>query len=125
VVEAMREWRERYGRLPSSYDLSRAHARARGGEALKRLASGSWPAASVVSRLFGTWAAARAAALGEESEPPAVQASSLGSKAVSLPKPRESTAKTEVVGGGEQAPEPHDLQALPVAPADFAHNSGR
>jgi AcrR family transcriptional regulator len=30
VISAMREWRERYERLPSSYDWSRAHARARG-----------------------------------------------------------------------------------------------
>jgi|SRR5580704_26738 AraC-like DNA-binding protein len=62
VLAAMREWRERYGRLPTSYDWSRTHARKRGGEALERLARGEWPAASVVSRLFGTWAAARAAA---------------------------------------------------------------
>jgi AraC-like DNA-binding protein len=65
VLAAMAEWRSRYGRLPSSYDWSRAHARRRGGEALGRLARGDWPAASVVSRLFGTWAAARAAALPE------------------------------------------------------------
>ena len=58
----MREWRARYGRLPSSYDWSRTHARRRGGEALERLAGGEWPAASVVGRLFGTWAAARTAA---------------------------------------------------------------
>ena len=57
----MTEWRSRYGRLPTSYDWSRAHARRRGGEALERLARGEWPAASVVSSLFGTWAAARAA----------------------------------------------------------------
>jgi hypothetical protein len=62
----MREWRSRYGQLPSSYDWSRAHARARGGEALERLASGEWPAASVVSRMFGTWPAARLAASGED-----------------------------------------------------------
>jgi AraC-like DNA-binding protein len=30
VISAMREWRECYGQLPSSYDWSRAHARARG-----------------------------------------------------------------------------------------------
>lgn len=30
VILGMREWRERYGRLPSSYDWSRAHARAEG-----------------------------------------------------------------------------------------------
>jgi AraC-like DNA-binding protein len=32
VISAMREWRECYGQLPSSYDWSRAHARARGEE---------------------------------------------------------------------------------------------
>jgi AraC-like DNA-binding protein len=62
VISAMLEWRERYGRLPSSYDWSRTHARRRGGAAPERLASGSWPAASVVSALFETWPAARAAA---------------------------------------------------------------
>ncbi|MGZ6589299.1 MAG: helix-turn-helix domain-containing protein [Solirubrobacteraceae bacterium] len=62
LISAMLEWRERYGRLPSSYDWSRTHARRRGGEALERLAERDWPAASVVTRLFGTWPAARAAA---------------------------------------------------------------
>ncbi|HET6865566.1 MAG TPA: sigma-70 region 4 domain-containing protein, partial [Solirubrobacteraceae bacterium] len=45
VIEAMLDWRRRYGRLPSSYDWSRTHARRRGGEALERLARGDWPAA--------------------------------------------------------------------------------
>jgi len=63
VLAAMREWRARYGRLPSSYDWSRTHARRRGGDAIERLAGGEWPAASVVTALFGTWAAARDAAL--------------------------------------------------------------
>jgi AraC-like DNA-binding protein len=40
VLAAMREWRRRYGRSPSSYDWSRTHARRRGGEALSRLARG-------------------------------------------------------------------------------------
>ena len=62
VLDAMCDWRARYGRLPTSYDWSRTHARRRGGEALERLRSGDWPAASVVTRLFGTWAAARATA---------------------------------------------------------------
>jgi AcrR family transcriptional regulator len=31
VLEAMREWRSRFGKLPSSYDWSRTHARRRGG----------------------------------------------------------------------------------------------
>jgi hypothetical protein len=65
VIEAMLEWREQYGKLPSSYDWSRTHARRRGGAALERVARGEWPAASVVSGLFGTWAAARSAASGE------------------------------------------------------------
>jgi hypothetical protein len=66
VLRAMRDWRERYGRLPSAYDWSRTHARQRGGEALKRLDEGRWPSASVVSDAFGSWAAARAAADGPE-----------------------------------------------------------
>jgi hypothetical protein len=61
VLEAMREWQERYGRLPSSYDWSRTHALRRGGQALTRLDSGTWPPASVVSKRFGSWAAVRAA----------------------------------------------------------------
>ena len=56
---------DRYGRLPSSYDWSRTHARRRGGEPLERLAEGGWPAASVVTRVFGSWAAARRVAAGE------------------------------------------------------------
>ena len=62
VLAAMGEWCARYGRLPSSYDWSRTHARRRGGEALERLSGGEWPSASVVTRAFGTWAAARAKA---------------------------------------------------------------
>jgi hypothetical protein len=38
VLEAMREWHDRYGELSSSYDWSRTHADRRGGEALKRIA---------------------------------------------------------------------------------------
>jgi AraC-like DNA-binding protein len=55
VLAAMRDWRARYGRLPSSYDWSRAHARRRGGEALVRLTAGEWPSASVVTSVFGGW----------------------------------------------------------------------
>jgi hypothetical protein len=62
VLEAMREWRDRYGRLPSSYDWSRTHARRRGGEALERLTERGWPSASVVGGLFGSWRNARDAA---------------------------------------------------------------
>jgi hypothetical protein len=46
-------------------------------------------------------------------------------ESISLPKPRESTAKSEDLREGELTPEPTDLQALLLAPADFAHNSGR
>jgi hypothetical protein len=63
VVEAMLDWRRRYGRLPSSYDWSRTHARRRGGEARERVSQGEWPPASIVTDLFGTWAAARVAAV--------------------------------------------------------------
>jgi AraC-like DNA-binding protein len=61
VLEAMREWVDRYGRLPSAYDWSRTHARQRGGEALARLDGRGWPPASVVTSVFGTWGAARTA----------------------------------------------------------------
>jgi AraC-like DNA-binding protein len=62
VLVAMRVWRARYGRLPSSYDWSRTHARRRGGEALERLRTGDWPSAGVVTTVYGSWKAARAAA---------------------------------------------------------------
>lgn len=62
VVDAMREWRARYGSLPSSYDWSRTHAHRRGGEPLERLSGGEWPSASVVTGVYGSWKAARAAA---------------------------------------------------------------
>jgi len=64
VIEAMLDWQRRFGRLPTSYDWSRTHARRRGGEALRRLDAGEWPPASVVSSVFGSWAAARATAGG-------------------------------------------------------------
>ena len=40
VPAAMREWRDRFGWLPSSCDWSRTHARRRAGEALERLVQG-------------------------------------------------------------------------------------
>jgi hypothetical protein len=64
----MREWQASFGRLPSSCDWSRTHARRRGGPPLDRLGTGEWPAASVVTDLFGTWAAARAAALSPDAD---------------------------------------------------------
>ncbi len=63
VLASMQEWLDRYGRLPSSYDWSRTHAGRRGGEATQRLERGEWPSSSVVTDVFGTWAAARIAAL--------------------------------------------------------------
>ena len=92
VLDAMFEWRSRYGRLPTSYDWSRTHARRRGGEALKRLAEGEWPASSVVSRVFGAWAVASAAAGGNDRHEPIGRSlspvSALGSNLISLPNPR-------------------------------------
>jgi hypothetical protein len=129
VVEAMLDWHRRYDRLPSSYDWSRTHARRRGGEALKRLAEGDWPAASVVSRLFGAWPVARAVACGNDRREPTgrvlAPVSSLGSNSISLPKPRESTAKTEDLRGGADELQQGDLQGFSVCGSDFAHNSGR
>jgi hypothetical protein len=61
VLVAMLVWEFRHGRLPSSYDWSRTHARRRGGEALRRLNDGGWPSASVVTALWGSWSAARTA----------------------------------------------------------------
>ena len=61
VLDAMREWRARYGRLPSSYDWSCTHARRRGGEPLERLGARDWPSASAVTDVYGSWRAARAA----------------------------------------------------------------
>ncbi len=62
IVRAMRRWKRRYGSLPSSYDWTKAHARRRGKEAIERLERGRWPPPSVVTRAFGSWAAAREAA---------------------------------------------------------------
>jgi hypothetical protein len=64
-----------------------------GAIALERLRSGDWPAASVVTRLFGSWAAARATARRQSHEAPASLSPSatspLGSNSISLPKPRD------------------------------------
>ena len=96
VLDAMLDWRRRYGRLPSSYDWSRTHARRRGGEALGRLAEGVWPAASVVTHLFGTWGTARAMAAERAGERSTMESapvsSSIGRESISLPKPRQSAA---------------------------------
>src|SRR6478672_11813168 len=94
----MREWRARYGRLPTSYDWPATYARRRAGAALERLVRGEWPAGGVVTRLFGTWAAARRAAVrvaaavtGERSS---VSLSRLGTQARCVPNPPESSAQS-------------------------------
>ena len=129
VLDAMCDWRARYGRLPTSYDWSRTHARRRGGESLERLARGDWPAASVVTRLFGTWAVARATARRQSqrcqaSLPPSAT-SPLGSNSFSLPNPRESAAKSANLRGGAATTKPSDFQVFLTTTQDFAHNSGR
>ena len=99
-----------------------------GGEALERLAEGEWPASSVVTRLFGTWAVARAVASRPNVEVPTTGVSAksrLGSNSISLPNPRQSTAKSEDLRGGEEELQQWDLQGFSVCRVDFAHNSGR
>ena len=125
----MRSWEARYGRLPTSYDWSRTHARRRGGDALARLEEGEWPAASVVTRLFGSWVAAREAALCDGVRRPAsgspARSSRLGSDSVSLPNPRESTAISEDLRGGGKELQHVGLQGFCICGMGFAHNSGR
>jgi hypothetical protein len=58
VREAMRAWDARYGSPPTSYDWSVSHASRRGPDALSRLQDAEWPAASTVSEVYGSWAAA-------------------------------------------------------------------
>jgi hypothetical protein len=60
VRGAHRFWRERFGFIASSGDWSGTHARRRGGAALERYRSARWPSQSVIRRLYGTPAAARA-----------------------------------------------------------------
>ena len=115
VLAAMTEWQSRYGRLPTSCDWSRTHAGRRGGEAHRRLAEGEWPASSVVTQLFGTWAVVRAAASRPNVAVPTRRPSAtsrLGSNSISLPNPRESTAKTEDLRGGGPEPQHCDFQGF-------------
>jgi len=62
VLDTMRAWEGRYERLPSSYDWSRTHATRRGGEAVERLSDCDWPSPGIVTGVYGSWEAARAAA---------------------------------------------------------------
>ncbi len=132
VLKAMGDWRLRYGRLPSSYDWSRTHARRRGGDALDRLATEVWPAASAVTTVFGSWAIARAAAseydgvASPTSQPRVSEApASSGSNGFALPKPRESTAKSTNQEGAPTGRELSDLQAFPSLATITARYSGR
>jgi hypothetical protein len=70
VRDAMLAWRDRFGKLPTSYEWSRTHAQRRGAHALGRLRDGDWPSPGTVTDLYGTWAAARADALKALQRPP-------------------------------------------------------
>jgi hypothetical protein len=139
-IAEIAEIAERLGRSPTTikayfYDPTGEKARAVKartavrGRRTRAPHAGEWPAASVVTRVFGTWSVARAVAArraGEIQPTESVSASSsFGRESISLPKPRESAAISEDLRGGEPKPEPIDLQVLLTAPADFAHNSGR
>jgi AcrR family transcriptional regulator len=129
VIAAMLDWRSRYGRLPSSYDWSRTHARRRGRAALQRLAGGGWPAASVVGRLFGSWMAARTVAErvrdATTSERPSVAASRSVTQTICMPNPTQSAAKSEGPRGGGRQPQSGDLQGFSEFDPMFARYSGR
>jgi hypothetical protein len=60
VRGAHRFWLERFGFVASSADWSGTHAQRRGGAPLERYRAARWPSQSVIRRLYGTPAAARA-----------------------------------------------------------------
>ena len=99
VLDAMRAWRELHGRLPTSYDWSRTHARRRGGQALERLTDREWPSAAVVTDAFGGWPAAHAAATEVESELRALWCSSQGAGATAV---RADGAETQTTIGSPE-----------------------
>jgi hypothetical protein len=73
VKQALQTWFERYGKLPSSYDLSATHSRHRGGQALRRWREGfrdglPWPSASIVTSRYGRYAAGIAAAISQPAD---------------------------------------------------------
>jgi AraC-like DNA-binding protein len=91
VLDAMRAWRDLHGRLPTSYDWSRTHARRRGGDALRRVNERSWPSASVVTSVCGSWSAARSAvdeAVSSSGETTTTRSRRLGTERISVPNPR-------------------------------------
>jgi hypothetical protein len=98
---------------------ARTHARRRGGDALERLARGEWPAASVVSRLFGSWSGAPVVATPRAGEmqpsESAAASSSFARDSISLPKPRESAAISVDLRGGEEKLQQVICRAFPSA----------
>ena len=121
VLAAMAQWRSRYA---GCCRPTTSRGRTRVGTAERR-SSGSHEEIG----LFGSWAAARAAALPEAGERLASDPSSaslpLGSNSISLPNPRRSTAKSEDLRGGAAERQQGDLQGFSICGVDFAHNSGR
>ena len=107
---------------------ARAPARGRGARAARREESGrrraSSPACSVRGRPPARWPCREA---GERlASGPSSATSPLGSNSISLPKPRESTAKSDDLRGGvSHGTTTIDLQGFSVCGVDFAHNSGR
>jgi hypothetical protein len=69
VRGAHRFWLEQFGFIASSMDWSGTHARRRGGAALARYQSARWPSQSVIRRLYGSPAAARADAFADGQSP--------------------------------------------------------
>ena len=108
VRGAHRFWLERFGSIASSADWSGSHARRRGGKALKRYKSARWPSQSVIRRLYGTPAAARADAFAEPR-----------SSVLTPPPPRSPTPRP-------QPPPGDDSRAGPVrAREDASVHGGR
>ena len=77
-----------------------------GREAIARLAEGEWPAPSVLTRLFGAWSAAGAVAAQRRRDGERTGVGVLViCQGVDLPaEPPGSTARTEVLRGGEATP---------------------
>src|SRR3954451_14844718 len=69
VRGAHRFWHQRFGFIASSADWSATHAHRRGGAALDRYRAAHWPSQSVIRRLYGTPAAARADAFPSRPDP--------------------------------------------------------
>ena len=101
VVEAMRDWRSATAAC-RPHTTGRARTRAGAGD---RRSSGwpdeEWPPASVVTRLFGTWSAARAVAA-ERVEAPTREAASAASTIGRESIPAETPAIRRYIRGSER-----------------------